>query len=110
VYSRLEQSEPGDLRSADGALESHGTIGGVASVWRRSSTSLLACSRPEIGCCRHRDFGGTHRVFTHLLPHFGIKLHTEGSGADAARAMRVAAERIGFDKIRVLFRESPGIR
>lgn len=52
-------------------------------------------------------YGGTHYLLNHVLTRFGIEVTHVTSGDHTAEEMREAAKRIGEDKVRLLFVETP---
>ncbi len=79
------------------------------------STGMAAISTCMLGLLKPGDvvlttspvYGGTHYLFSHVLPVYGIEVRFVDAGDDAPGAMRAAAEAAGRERVRVLFVETP---
>lgn len=108
IYSRLNnpnlQIFEERLAAWDGTEKGAVFASGMAAI----STSLLALLSP--GDCVVSSapvYGGTHYLFEHILPRFGIRVMQVQAGNDTPRLMRDAAHRLGPEKVRVLYLETP---
>ena len=52
-------------------------------------------------------YGGTHYLFEHILPRFGIRTVQVQAGTDTPKLMRRAAKTAGEETVRLLFVETP---
>lgn len=108
IYSRLNnpnlQIFEERLAAWDGTEKGAVFASGMAAI----STSLLALLSP--GDCVVSSapvYGGTHYLFEHILPRFGIRVAQVQAGNDTPRLMRDAAHRLGPEKVRALYLETP---
>ncbi|MHC5212770.1 MAG: trans-sulfuration enzyme family protein, partial [Planctomycetota bacterium] len=77
---------------------------GMAAI----STSMLALVKPgDAVISTSPVYGGTHYLFQHILPSFGIDVRFVPAGDGAADAVRKAADELGRERVRVLFVETP---
>lgn len=108
IYSRLNnpnlQIFEERLAVWDGMEKGAVFASGMAAI----STSLLALLSPGDHVISSAPvYGGTHFLFEHVLPRFGIHVTQVQAGNDTPRLMREAAERAGADKVRMLYLETP---
>lgn len=108
IYSRLnnpnleifEQRLSAWDRTEKGAVFSSG----MAAI----STTLLALLEPGDHIVSSAPiYGGTHYLFEHVLPRFGITVTQVPAGTDTPGLMREAASAAGTGKVRLLFIETP---
>lgn len=52
-------------------------------------------------------YGGTHHLFQHILPAFGVEVRFVAAGDGAPAAMAQAARELGPQRVRLLFVETP---
>jgi len=77
---------------------------GMAAI----ATTALALLRPGDHILASAPvYGGTHYLFENILPQFGITVSQIACGDDTPALMRAEAERIGPEKIRLLYLETP---
>ncbi len=77
---------------------------GMAAI----ASTVFALVRPgEFILSTAPVYGGTHYLFDKVLPRFGIEVVSVPAGTDAPRLLREAADRVGRDKVRMLYLESP---
>lgn len=77
---------------------------GMAAI----STSLLALVKPgDVVLSTSPVYGGTHYLFQHILPTFGVTARFVPAGEGEVEALRAAAAELGPEKVRVLFIETP---
>lgn len=77
---------------------------GMAAI----STTLFALLRPgDHVLSTDPIYGGTHYLFSKILPQFGITVHNVKGGSDAVEKLRTLAKQIGPQKIRALYTETP---
>ncbi|RKY18752.1 MAG: methionine gamma-lyase [Planctomycetota bacterium] len=77
---------------------------GMAAI----STTVLALVKPgDVVLSSSPVYGGTHYLFHHILPSFGIDVRFVPAGDDVAQGMRSAAQELGPERVRVLFLETP---
>ncbi len=77
---------------------------GMAAI----STTVFALIRPgDVMITTAPVYGGTHYFLEKILPRYGMRAELVPAGPDAPRMMREAAERVGPEKVRLLFVETP---
>ncbi len=108
IYSRLNNPnlEMFERRiAAWDRTEMGATFGsGMAAI----STTALALLKPgDVLLSSAPVYGGTHYLFEHVLPGFDIRCEFLPAGDSVATTMREAAQRIGPERIRMLFLETP---
>ncbi|RZA05722.1 MAG: cystathionine gamma-synthase family protein [Proteobacteria bacterium] len=77
---------------------------GMAAI----STTMWAILRPGdavLSSCP--IYGGTHYLFQKILPQFGITTSQVACGRNVADELRREAEKVGIEKVRVLYIETP---
>jgi methionine-gamma-lyase len=77
---------------------------GMAAI----STAMWALLRPGdavLSSCP--IYGGSHYLFQKILPQFGIKTSQVSCGQNVAAALLAEAEKVGVEKVRVLYIETP---
>lgn len=52
-------------------------------------------------------YGGTHYLFEHILPKYGIKVYQVQGGSDSAELLATKANEIGTEKVRMIYVETP---
>ncbi len=108
IYSRLNNPnlEMFERRMAAWDHTEEGAVfsSGMAAI----STTLLSVLEPgDIILSSAPVYGGTHYLFEHILPKFGIKTHSVQAGTDTANLMRSKLAQIDAAKVRMLFIETP---
>lgn len=108
IYSRLNnpnlQIFEERLAAWDGTDKGAVFASGMAAI----STTMLTLLGP--GDCVISSapvYGGTHYLFEHILPRLGMRAIMVPAGTDTPAAMREAADRVGRDKVRLLYVETP---
>jgi methionine-gamma-lyase len=77
---------------------------GMAAI----STSVLALVKPgDVILTTSPVYGGTHYLFQHILPAWGVDVRFVSAGDEAPAALRAAADEVGPEKVRILFVETP---
>jgi methionine-gamma-lyase len=108
IYSRLNNPNLEIFERRLAAWD--GTEAGAvfASGMAATSTTLLALLKPgDVILSSAPVYGGTHYLFEHVLPKFGITTHSVAAGNDTAELMRRAAAGADPARVRVLFLETP---
>jgi methionine-gamma-lyase len=77
---------------------------GMAAI---STTALALLSPGDCVLSTRPVYGGTHFLFEHVLPRFGIELRWVPAGNDAPEALALAAESVGPERVRLVFLETP---
>jgi methionine-gamma-lyase len=108
IYSRLNNPNvemfEERLAAWDGTEKGAVFASGMAAI----STTLLALLRPGDHVLASAPvYGGTHYLFEHVLSRFGIGVTQVPAGIRTPDLMRAAAERVGRQKVRLLFVETP---
>lgn len=108
IYSRLNnpnlQIFEERMAAWDGTEKGAVFASGMAAI----STSLLSLLSPGDAVVSSAPvYGGTHYLFEHILPRFGIRVTQVQAGNDTPRLMRDAAHRLGPEKVRMLYVETP---
>ncbi len=108
IYSRLNNPnlEVFETRLAAWDKTEAGAVfsSGMAAI----STSLLALLKPgDVILSSAPVYGGTHYLFEHILPKFGIHTHSVRAGSDSATKMRAKVDELGAEKVRLFFIETP---
>ncbi len=108
IYSRLNnpnlQIFEERMAAWDGTEKGAVVASGMAAI----STSLLSLLSPGDAVVSSAPvYGGTHYLFEHILPRFGIRVMQVQAGNDTPRLMRDAAHRLGPEKVRMLYLETP---
>lgn len=77
---------------------------GMAAI----STTMLSLAKPgDVILTTSPIYGGTHYLFTHVLPGLGIEVRFVPAGDGVGEALRAAAQEVGPQRVRVLFAETP---
>ena len=108
IYSRINNPNLQIFEERIAAWDCTDKGAAFASGMAAISTCLLALLRPGDHVLSSAPvYGGTHYLFEHVLPTFGICVTQIPSGDDTTEAMRAAAEQVGADKVRMIFVETP---
>ena len=108
IYSRLNNPNLQIFEERMAAWDRTDKGAAFASGMAAISTSLLALLEPGDHIISTAPvYGGTHYLFEHVLPRFGIHTTQVVGGSDAEERMRRAAQVIGPEKVRLLFVETP---
>ncbi len=108
IYSRLNNPNLEMFERRIAAWDRTEQAAVFASGMAAISTSMLALLTPGDHVISSAPvYGGTHFLFAHVLPQYGITVHWAPAGDDTPAAMRRIAEAVGRDKVRVLFVETP---
>jgi methionine-gamma-lyase len=108
IYSRLNnpnlQIFEERLAVWDGTERGAVFASGMAAI----ATACFALARPgDVILSTEPVYGGTHYLFHHILPQFGIELRFLPAGDDAPARMRAAADELGRARVRMLYLETP---
>ena len=108
IYSRVNNPNLQIFEERMSAWD-HMEVGATfASGMAAISTTCLALLKPGNKVISTMPvYGGTHYLFDHILPRFGIDVIWVPAGTGAADAMREVAADIGPESIRLLYLESP---
>ncbi|NRA32026.1 MAG: cystathionine gamma-synthase family protein [Polyangiaceae bacterium] len=108
IYSRLNnpnlQIFEERLAAWDGTDAGSVFASGMAAI---STLSLTLLKPGDYILCSAPVYGGTHYLFEHILPKFDIHTIQVHGGNNTAQLMREAAAKVGKDKVRMLFLETP---
>ena len=108
IYSRLNNPNLQIFEERMAAWERAEVAATFASGMAAISTTLLGLLRPgDIVLASAPVYGGTHYLFKHVLPTYGIQVRSVRGGTDTADEMRKVAEEEGSSRVRVLFLETP---
>jgi methionine-gamma-lyase len=108
IYSRLNNPNLEIFERRLAAWD--GTESGAvfASGMAATSTTLLSLLKPgDVILSTAPIYGGTHYLFEHILPKFGIVTRSVQAGSDTPALMRQAAAEVGPERVKVLFVETP---
>jgi methionine-gamma-lyase len=108
IYSRLNNPnlEMCERRIAAWDKTEAGAVfsSGMAAI----STTLLSLLKPgDVIVSSAPVYGGTHYLFEHVLPKFGITTVSVRAGTETAEQMRGRVDEVGSEKVRVFFVETP---
>ena len=108
IYSRLNNPnlEIFERRIAawDETEEGAAFASGMAAI---STLALTFLEPGDVILATQPIYGGTHYLFEHLLPKFGIQTRFVQAGNDTPELMRTEAEAAGPERVRMLFVETP---
>lgn len=108
IYSRLNNPNLQIFEERMAAYDQTEKAAVFATGMAAISTTMFSHLRPgDAVISTSPIYGGTHFLFHKILPEFGVRVAQIAPGPDVARAMREEAERIGVDKVRVLYVETP---
>ncbi len=108
IYSRLNNPNLQIFEERIAAWDRTEAALSFASGMAAITTSVLALVRPgEVILSTAPVYGGTHYFFRHLLPGLGIEVHTVAAGTHAHERLEEAARRVGPERVRLLFVETP---
>ncbi|HEX2730115.1 MAG TPA: cystathionine gamma-synthase family protein [Polyangiaceae bacterium] len=108
IYSRLNNPNLEIFENRLAAWD--GTESGAvfASGMAATSTTFLSLLEPgDVILSTAPVYGGTHYLFEHILPKFGIKTRQVQAGSTTAELMRAAAQEAGPERVKALFLETP---
>lgn len=108
IYSRLNnpnlQIFEERLAAWDGTERGAVFASGMAAI----ATTCFALARPgDVILSTEPVYGGTHYLFHHILPQFGIEIRFVPAGDDTPAKMRAAADELGPARVRMLYLETP---
>lgn len=108
IYSRINnpnlQIFEERLAAWDGTEQGATFASGMAAI----STTMLGLLRPgDVVLSTAPVYGGTHYLFRHILPAYGVQVRQVQGGPGAADAMRQIIAREGGSRVRVLYVETP---
>jgi methionine-gamma-lyase len=108
IYSRLNNPNLQIFEERIAAWDRTETAATFASGMAAISTSVLALLQPgEVVISTAPVYGGTHYLFEHILPTFGMKVVFVPAGDGAAAAMQAVADEVGHQHVRLLYIETP---
>ena len=108
IYSRLNNPNLQIFEERMAAWDHMEKGATFASGMSAISTACLAFLRPgDTLISTTPVYGGTHFLFEHVLPSFGIKVLWVTAGGGAVEAMRRAVDEAGAETVRVLYLETP---
>jgi len=108
IYSRLNnpnlQMFEERMAAWDGMERGAVFASGMAAI----ATACLALVRPgDVLLTTEPVYGGTHYLFQHILPQFGIDVRFVPAGDDAPALMQAAAAAAGPERVKLLYVETP---
>ncbi len=108
IYSRINNPNLQIFEERMAAWD-HTEVGATfASGMAAISSSILGVMRPgDVLISTSPVYGGTHYLFEKILPRFGMQALLVPAGTEAPELMRETAARVGPDKVRLLFLETP---
>jgi methionine-gamma-lyase len=72
------------------------------------STTMFAFLRPgDVVISTDPIYGGTHYLFEKILNQYGIQVHKVPGGSDSAQLMLEVANKVGRNKVKMLYTETP---
>ncbi len=108
IYSRLNNPNLQMFEERMAAWDESQAAASFASGMAAISTTMLALTKPGDHIISTTPvYGGTHYLFEHLLPSFGIKVHKIKGGSDSVEKIKQKIDEIGSEKVRVLYLETP---
>ncbi|MBT3221143.1 MAG: aminotransferase class I/II-fold pyridoxal phosphate-dependent enzyme [Proteobacteria bacterium] len=108
IYSRLNNPNLQIFEERMAAWDRAEVSATFASGMAAISTTLLGLVRPgDIVLTSAPVYGGTHYLFKHVLPTYGIHVRFVRGGTDTASEMRKVAAEEGSHRVKVLFLETP---
>jgi len=108
IYSRLNNPNLQMFEERMAAWDQTEVGATFATGMAAISTAVLALVKPgDAVISTSPVYGGTHYLFQHILPTFGVTVKFVDAGDGAAEAVRAAAQELGPDKVRVVFIETP---
>lgn len=108
IYSRLNNPNLQIFEERMAAWDRSEAAATFASGMAAISTSMLALLEPgDLVLSTAPVYGGSHYLFKHILPKFGIETSFVDAGDGVAEKMRKLAEELGRERVRVLFTETP---
>ncbi|MHC5066077.1 MAG: PLP-dependent transferase [Planctomycetota bacterium] len=108
IYSRLNNPNLQIFEERMAAWDRSEAAATFASGMAAISTSMLALLKPgDLVLATAPVYGGSHYLFEHILPKFGIETHFVSAGDGVAEKMRQLAAELGAERVRVLFTETP---
>jgi methionine-gamma-lyase len=108
IYSRLNNPNLQIFEERMAAWDHTEQAAVFSSGMAAISTSMFALLSPGDHVLSTRPiYGGTHYLFEHVLPRFGINVTQVLAGMDTAARMRAVAEDVGLDRVRLIFVETP---
>ena len=108
IYSRLNNPNLEIFERRMAAWDQTDEGAAFASGMAATSTLMLTLLRP--GDCVITSapiYGGTHYLLQHILPHFKIETTFVQAGDDTPRLIAEAAARLGPERVRLVFLETP---
>jgi len=108
IYSRLNNPNLQIFEERLAAWD-HTERGAVfASGMAAIATTCLALARPgDVILTTEPVYGGTHFLFQHILPQFGVTVRFVSAGDHAPALLRAAADELGRSRVRLLYLETP---
>ncbi|MCB9671904.1 MAG: PLP-dependent transferase [Alphaproteobacteria bacterium] len=108
IYSRLNNPNLQIFEERLAAWDRTEKGAAFASGMAAITTSLLALlSAGDVLISSAPVYGGTHFFFENMLPGFGVEVVQVPAGPDCVDRMREAAARVGAERVRMLYAESP---
>lgn len=108
IYSRLNNPNLEIFERRISAWDETEEGAAFASGMAAISTLALTLLEPgDVILASQPIYGGTHYLFQHLLPKFGIQTRFVQAGNDTPERMRTEAQTVGAERVRLLFVETP---
>ena len=108
IYSRLNNPNLEIFERRMAAWDQTDEGAAFASGMAATSTLALTLLRPGDAVITSAPiYGGTHYLFEHVLPQFNIETSFVQAGDDTPRLVAEAADRLGPERVRLVFLETP---
>lgn len=108
IYSRLNNPNLEIFERRMAAWDQTDEGAAFASGMAATSTLALTLLRPGDAVITSAPiYGGTHYLFEHVLPQFNIEASFVQAGDDTPRLVAEAADRLGPERVRLVFLETP---
>lgn len=108
IYSRINNPNLQILEERIAAWDKNEKAAVFASGMAAISSAVLSILRPgDVLISSAPVYGGSHYLFENILPRYGIKVIQVAGGDDTPQLMREAAEKVGKEKVKMLYTESP---
>ncbi len=108
IYSRLNNPNLQIFEERLAAWDQTDKGAVFASGMAAIATTCFALLRPGDHVISSAPvYGGTHYLFEHVLPQWGVTVTQVAGGDDTPERMREVADEVGRDKVRLLYLETP---